>query len=121
MNRGKAPPSSVRILSRWVDAYARLHGVPPKRGIDTPNERFRDLVDLLLLRALVVELGEIRTACLKVFSMRGTHQWPPLFEPPPFWEEPFSALAKELNLPVQGFNDAATRVRTFIAEIDAAV
>lgn len=31
MSRRRNPPTSARILTQWVDAYAREHGLPRKR------------------------------------------------------------------------------------------
>lgn len=36
-----------------------------------PNERFRDLVDLQLMRELTNDLGGVRTACVVMFPVRG--------------------------------------------------
>jgi len=61
--------------------------LPPRPG--KRNERFRDLVDLLLL-LLLEELGTdyagLREACEQVFRTRGTHDWPPPLDAvPPHW------------------------------------
>jgi len=34
MSRRGSPPSSARVLTQWVDAYARERGLPPKRVRD---------------------------------------------------------------------------------------
>jgi hypothetical protein len=86
----------------------------------TPNERFRDLVDLLLMRELTTELGGVRGACVDVFTLRGKHKWPPVLDPPPFWNEPFASLAEEVKLPLRSFEDAVREARSFIEDVEAA-
>jgi hypothetical protein len=86
----------------------------------TPNERFRDLVDLLLMRELTTDLSGVRAACADVFIVRAKHQWPPILEPPAFWEEPFASLAEEVELPVRSFEDAVEKAQSFIEAIERA-
>jgi hypothetical protein len=32
--------------------------------------------------------------------VRAKHKWPPLLDPPAFWEEPFALLAEKVKHPV---------------------
>ncbi len=61
----------------------KIHGMtqPPKDD-EAANERFRDLADLLLMRELTSDLAGVRDACVEVFALRGTHDWPPTIDPP---------------------------------------
>jgi hypothetical protein len=93
----------------------------PPKGDEAANERFRDLADLLLMRELATDLVGLREACIEVFALRGTHAWPPPLDPPPAWEEPFAALAGELELPMTALAEAVEEARALIAEIEAAV
>lgn len=34
MSKRRSAPPSARVLTRWVDAYARERGLPPKRVRD---------------------------------------------------------------------------------------
>ena len=83
------------------------------------NERFRDLVDLLLMEALVShDYVALREACELVFRSRRTHPWPPdLAAMPSHWAEPFAQLAVELELPERDVEMALVRVRGFVARI----
>ena len=92
----------------------------PRRGNEPSNERFRDLADLLLLRELASSLGGVREACDEVFALRGTHDWPPVLDPPASWEQPFGRLADELELSVSNLDQAVEEARAFIDAIDAA-
>jgi hypothetical protein len=91
--------------------------LPPRPG--KQNERFRDLVDLLLMEALVThDYAALREACQLVFGSRSTHAWPPDLEVMPWhWAAPFAQLAGELELPETDIETALIRVRNFVARI----
>jgi hypothetical protein len=92
---------------RWVEQWTA--SLPPRAG--KQNERFRDLVDLLLMDA-------IRAACELVFRNRSTHAWPPdLSTVPAHWAQPFARLAEELELVETDLEAAILRVRNFVARI----
>ncbi len=100
MSKRKIPPSSARILSKWVDAYARVHGLPQKR--------IRDWISFMALGGHLVK------------ENTGT-KWPPFTLK--------GAVALEMRLPCKAratrdldliVEDAVQEVRTFIAEVDAA-
>lgn len=118
---GLETPPALPCLSLRYQVAQKIHAmtkptIEPARA----NERFRDLVDLLLLKELAPDLAGIRTACVKVFEDRGTHEWPPDLDPPSFWEEPFRALAQEVRLPGGSLEDAVREARTFIRQVEAA-
>ena len=117
---GITGPVDLPCLPLRLHVAQKLHGMtlPPRRG--KRNERFRDLIDLLLLEELVTDYGGLREACEQVFRLRGTHDWPPLLEVPPHWVEPFARLARELELPVADAEDAMRRVRAFVDRIKTA-
>lgn len=118
---GLVTPEPLRCLALRYHFAHKIHALTePSRSEDTPNERFRDLVDALLIREILDDLLEVRAACVEVFSFRGTHAWPPLFEPPGFWREPFERLAQQVGLPVRSLDVAVHAVRNLINEIDAA-
>jgi hypothetical protein len=85
-----------------------------------PNERFRDLVDLLHMRELTTDLRGVRAACVDVFTVRAKHQWPPVLDPPAFWDAPFASLAEEVELPVRSLEDAVPVGQSFIEDVDGA-
>lgn len=92
--------------------------LPPQPG--RRNQRYRDLVDLLLLREWVSDYEAVKRACQAVFVRRGTHRWPLFFEVPEHWVEPFRQMASDLNLEVDDIYQAAIEIRQFISEIDEA-
>ena len=118
---GVTGPAELPCLPLRLHVAQKLHGMtlPPRSG--KRNERFRDLVDLLLLEELVPDDAGLREACEAVFRARGTHDWPPpLDDVPAHWVEPFARLARELELPVTDADDAMARVRAFVDRIRSA-
>lgn len=112
-------PEIVPILAdRWQIAQ-KLHAVTERFPGGRENPRFRDLVDLHLLRSLEPDLMAVREACERVFAARNQQPWPPSLETPANWAPGYSALAAELSLGVRTVTDAAATVREFIEEIVA--
>ena len=100
-----------------VHIAQKLHGMslPPQRG--RQNERFRDLIDLLLVEEIVTDYAGLRQACESVFRARGTHDWPPPLAAPRHWTEPFARLARDVNLPVTDIRDGLSRVQELVNRI----
>lgn len=65
-------PEHVACLSLRYQIAQKLHACT-ERFQDGENRRFRDLIDLLLLRALIEDLRPVREACREVFRLRATH------------------------------------------------
>lgn len=116
---GVTGPARLPCLPLRFHVAQKLHGMtlPPRPG--KQNERFRDLVDLLLMEALITQdYGAVRDACELVFRNRNTHAWPPdLNALPTHWAKPFMQLAEELELPETDIEAALVRVRHFVAQI----
>jgi hypothetical protein len=114
---GVTGPDALPCLPLRLHVAQKLHGMtlPPRPG--KRNERFRDLIDLLLLEALVTDPKDLRKTCEQVFQTRDTHPWPPLLELPDHWIEPIARLIRELNLPIADANAGMTRVRQFVDRI----
>ncbi len=118
---GLSTPSALPCLSLRYHIAQKIHGMTqPAAQDDASNERFRDLADVLLVRGLVEDLPAVRAACVEVFAFRGTHGWPPAFEPPAFWEELYAELAAGLELEEKTLEEAVREARAFIEAIDAA-
>ncbi len=92
---------------------------PPPGG---ENDRFRDAVDLPLLRDLVATdaLGAVREACEATFRARAEHVWPPVIALPTHWRVPFATLAAAVELPVTDLGDAERALRSFVNDLVAA-
>ncbi len=118
---GLNTPVVLPCISLRYHIAQKIHAMTsPPLDKATPNERFRDLVDLLLMREITTDLSGVRRACVDVFAVRKKHRWPPVLEPPAFWEEPFASLAEEVELPVRSLEDAVREARSFIEDVEGA-
>ncbi|HWF52758.1 MAG TPA: nucleotidyl transferase AbiEii/AbiGii toxin family protein [Solirubrobacteraceae bacterium] len=114
-------PDRVPVLAlRWQIAQ-KLHAVsetPLQDGRE--NVRFWDLIDLQLLEAVTIgELSIIREACEETFALRAKHTWPPEIAVYPSWSESYTAMARNLEMPITDVEEAAAAVTAFIARIEA--
>lgn len=117
---GVTDPVELPCLPLRLHIAQKLHGMtlPPRPG--KRNERFRDLIDLLLMEESVTDYAGLRDACESVFRTRRTHDWPPTLDVPPHWIEPFARLAGELDLPVSDAQSGMARVQAFVERIISA-
>ncbi|MGD2071128.1 MAG: nucleotidyl transferase AbiEii/AbiGii toxin family protein [Gemmatimonadota bacterium] len=115
---GLDTPRVLPCLSLRYHLAQKIHAMTePPVDEETPNERFRDLVDVLLMSELATDLGGVRAACREVFEVRARHEWPPFLDPPGSWEGPFAALAEQVHLPLRTLRDAVEEARAFIQAI----
>ncbi|MBA4073273.1 MAG: hypothetical protein C0497_15840 [Gemmatimonas sp.] len=116
---GITGPDRVPCLSLRYHVAQKLHGMtlPPQPG--KRNERFKDLIDLMLMEALISDCTGLREACERVFESRATHAWPPLLTLPEHWRQGYTKLAIDLELPVTDAAEAMERVRALVARIQA--
>ena len=106
---GITGPVHVACLPLRFHIAQKLHGMtlPPRPG--KRNERFKDLIDLMLMETLVSDYTGLREACEQVFASRATHAWPPLLELPEQWREGYAKLATAIEVPVTDAADAWRR------------
>lgn len=114
---GITGPVELPVIPLRMHVAQKLHGMTLAPRPGKRNERFRDLVDLLLLEEMVTDYSGLREACELVFEKRGTHDWPPPLDVPAHWVEPFARLAGELELPIVDAETAIVRVRAFVERI----
>jgi nucleotidyltransferase AbiEii toxin of type IV toxin-antitoxin system len=113
-------PTEIACLPLRFQIAQKIHAVT-ERPTDRENRRFRDLVDLLILRDLVADLGSLRVACEATFEHRATHTWPPQLDiPDASWRDGYELLASEVGVDVADVETAATEVRAFVAAIAVA-
>ncbi len=115
-------PAYVSCIPVRYQIAQKLHACTERFESGPENDRFRDLVDLILLRGLIeiAALPRVREACVEIFEIRRKHSWPPELVVPDSWPRPFEALARELEFAVTDVHEAAELVRELIGEIDAA-
>lgn len=115
---GIAHPRTVVCLSLRYQLAQKLHAVTEvfEHG---HNQRFRDLIDILLLRDLLDDLAPSAAACREIFGGRGKHPWPPELVVPAGWDRPYARLAQDTRFTIEDVQVAAGEVRRLIAELDA--
>ncbi|HXC25858.1 MAG TPA: nucleotidyl transferase AbiEii/AbiGii toxin family protein [Gemmatimonadaceae bacterium] len=111
-------PGQIPCLSLRYQIAQKLHALTAPVPEGRSNDRFRDLVDLLLLMPLLEDLTCVRTACVEVFATRATHAWPPQLVAWPEWKAPFAELARETNLAITDIAMAIAEVEGFIGKVD---
>lgn len=116
---GITGPEHVPCLPLRYHIAQKLHGMtlPPRLG--KRNERFKDLIDLMLMETLLTDYTGLREACELVFASRATHAWPPLLTLPEHWRQGYAKLAIDLELPVTDAEEAMERMRALVARIQA--
>jgi len=117
---GITGPEEIECLSLRHHVAQKFHAMSKPAPPGRRNDRFRDLVDLLLMRALVTDYPALREACQEVFARRATHAWPPVIAPPEEWREPFARMATENDLPIRDLAAAAVEIRRFVEDVDSA-
>jgi hypothetical protein len=115
-------PERVTCLSLRYQIAQKIHAVTEEPADGRLNLRHWDLIDLILLRALLEEdLWHVREACIWTFEDRNTHNWPPTLKVPDAWSESYRFDVSQIKagLP-EDVQAAAEAVAEFIAAIDVA-
>lgn len=119
---GLMGPSDVACLSLRYHIAQKFHGMTKVPHHGGENDRFRDAVDLLLLRDHVSghDLREIRAACQETFRVRAEQAWPPEITLPANWREPMAAMSRAVGLAEVDLENAQHNLREFVRAIEAA-
>lgn len=128
-------PSPAELAGIAVDYQVaqKLHGsTDPHQPPDAANLRARDLVDLLLLRAVFYpdsgDLRSLREACADLFAARYAEAeqlqleprpWPPQVVAYSHWHSDYASAAAEVGIDIT-LDDAAEQLNEWIAAIDEA-
>jgi len=107
------------ITIRWQIAQ-KLHAcTDPLDGV-TPNDRARDLPDIIILAALLTDehLSAVRDVCHAVFAARDRHRWPTVLLIHPHWPVLYEAAVTGLDDLPDTVEGAAEAVRAFIRSVD---
>ncbi len=119
---GLEGPVDVPCVSIRYQIAQKVHACTEMPIGGKENDRFRDLIDLLLLEELLEEdeWPAIRGACEELFELRSKHGWPPTLTVFDSWPEPYGSLAEELGFPITDVGEAAAAVQVMIDRIAAA-
>ena len=127
------PDELLGIAVRFQIAQ-KLHAcTDPHQPPTEPNDRARDISDLLLLRDLVrlerqPTTADIGVACAALFQARAdeatalgraTRAWPPVVHAHPHWQGDYDRVARESRVS-QSLADAVAELNAWIIELDAA-
>jgi nucleotidyltransferase AbiEii toxin of type IV toxin-antitoxin system len=112
-------PVDVPCVSIRYQIAQKLHACTEVPADGHENDRFRDLIDLLLLEELVEEdeWPAVREACEEIFRLRARHPWPPTVTVYETWPDPYGALAAELGFQLVEVKAAANAVQAMIGLI----
>lgn len=113
---GLKGPATLPCLPLTKQVAQKLHAMTETIE-GRPNDRFRDLVDLWVLRELVPPTVELRKMCEETFRIRKKHDWPPEVVVYEHWRKPFAEQSRVLELPITDADTAATDVRAYILAI----
>jgi hypothetical protein len=94
----------------------KLHAVSDPR-----EDRPRDLIDIYLCGTRIpLDNAELREICVRTFTERGEHAWPPIIEMRAEWQGRLAALIadSELELTV---DEVMEGVRSLVAELAAPI
>lgn len=115
-------PEDVACVSIRYQVAQKLHACTEVFETGPENDRFRDVMDILLVEDLILAVGlaRVREACVDIFTFRAKHAWPPTITVYDSWREPFAALAKENGFTPEDIDEAAAQLTELIAATDAA-
>ena len=95
----------------------KLHAVTEVLDDGKENDRFRDLVDIVMLSVMVPPSAELRAVGAKTFYIRGKHGWPPNIVTYPDWVEPMEQRAEEMGLAQKTAKEIVLYVRDYVQAI----
>lgn len=116
---GLTGPDRVAALSLRYQLAQKLHAVSQTFPTGE-NRRVRDIVDILLMRALVTDLGSVNQACHEVFDSRNTIAWPPAITIYPSWSAVHLQNCDAIGFNIRDIAEAVAEVDRFVIEIDLA-
>jgi len=120
---GLTSVGEVPVVTPAYVIAQKLHACTDHSGDERPNDRARDLVDILLVRRLLRndDLPEVRQACIEIFRLRGRHAWPPSISVLEDWPAIYTAeLTGMPGFAPASVHEAADAVNALIAEVDRA-
>jgi hypothetical protein len=114
-------PEVANCVSLRYQVAQKLHACTEVFDEGRENDRFRDVMDILLVEDLLYDVGldHVREACVDIFMVRDKHAWPPTLTVYDSWRVPFAELARENRFTPIDIDDAASALTGLIAAINA--
>lgn len=113
-------PERIPCIPLSKQVAQKLHAATEPASEGHANDRFRDLLDLVLLSAFVPPSAELRDACEETFAIRAKHPWPPEVVAHPHWIGPLEAYAREMGLAQTDAGEIVRHVSEYVGRIAAA-
>ena len=117
-----AKAEAIPFLPIRYQVAQKLHACTEDLGDERPNQRARDLADILLIEELALtdeQMPRLRSACVEIFELRGKHPWPPRVVAWPDWDDIWERLAETERLDYS-LAEAVARVQDLVDRIDSA-
>lgn len=116
---GLGSVGALPLVSAQYSIAQKLHACTDHSHPAMPNDRARDLIDIIQLwRSLdAADRAATRAACKEIFAARGKHPWPPTVLVPGNWRSEYSSRAEELEFEPADVDAAAAEVQGIIREI----
>lgn len=119
---GLEAPDALPVVAIGYLIAQKLHACTDHSDPDRENDRFRDLIDILLIWDLVAvgDRSAIHGACREIFSLRNKHSWPPPITVLAAWPDQYRAMAEQMSFALTDVHAAARQVEQIIVAIQAA-
>jgi hypothetical protein len=114
-------PSVPAVEKRYMIAQ-KLHACTDHSRSERPNERARDVPDVIVLwESLADELRrDVRGACVEIFALRDKQTWPPTVVVVDGWASDYANAINGTEFEIEDLKAAVERINTIIDEIEAA-
>jgi hypothetical protein len=116
---GLAGPEALPCIPLTRQVAQKLHAATEVPASGRRNDRFRDLLDIVMLSALVPASTDLRTTCEETFAVRQRHAWPPEVVLHAHWREPLEQQAVAMGLAFGSADDLVASVARYITDIVA--
>jgi hypothetical protein len=120
---GLRPSGDLPVVTIAYLIAQKLHACTDHADSEQPNDRYRDLIDLILVDQLTTKNDylDIRDVCVEIFRLRDKHPWPPCVTVLPEWPEGYRRLAERIGFAPSDVNLAARAVEDIIRRIDTSL
>lgn len=117
---GLEGPEELPCLPLTKQVAQKLHAATEQPDDGRANDRFRDLLDIVILSGLTPPSPELRAVCEETFRIRGQQTWPPEVVAHPHWVRPMERRAREMGLPQESADEIVQCVLDYVRAIVAA-
>lgn len=110
-------PAHLPCIPLVKQVAQKIHAVTEVPGEGKTNDRFRDLVDLVMLSGFEPPSSQLRAVCEETFAIRQGHRWPPDIVTYEHWHEPMERLAQESGLESTASTEIVSHVQAYVRSI----